>query len=91
MNEFVKAIGEKIDGQTYNLDGISGTLRYTESVAKYPYKHTVQRLDHVPDSTGKRTAAYQERKRQLGDDWISDLTQSDRLVEIATALGITLD
>lgn len=73
MNEIVKAVGEKLGGHIYKLDGISGTFRYTEYQAIYPYKHTVQKIEHIPDAAGMRTDAYQERKRQLGDDWISDL------------------
>lgn len=89
MNLFTKRIGEYLDGKPYTHNGISGRILYVEYPAFYPYRHTAQSIVHEADEAGKQTEAYQETKRTLGDDWDSDLTDSESLVDIAVACGMT--
>ena len=70
--------------------GIRGTLKHTVSHAIYPYPHTVERLTHEPTPAGKRTQTYIDTKRELGDDWVTDLTTSiETYCAIAHRLGYT--
>jgi hypothetical protein len=43
---------------------------------------TMRCLEFVPNATGKRTEAYRRIKRMLGDDWVSDLCQTDSIVTV---------
>lgn len=79
---------EALDGRSYTLDGISGTLVFTTYRAIYPYDRTVEKLEHRPDRRGKATPEYQRLKDQLHDDWMTDLTDSHALVAIAQELGV---
>ena len=83
MNDFIDQVGAALDGRHYTLDGVSGVISYRTHDAIYPYQHTGQSLTHEPDAYGKRTKAYRELRRRLGDDWVTDLVTSDRLVSIA--------
>lgn len=83
----IERVGEFLDGRRYKLDGIAGTFRATSFEAGYPYRHTVYSISHVPSAAGKKTEAYLKIRRELHDDWSTDLTDSDRLFEIAVKLG----
>lgn len=72
---------EAMNGRTYTLDGIHGTIK----VEKWNGMTTIS---HNPSKRGMATDAYRETKRKLGDDWSSDLTYGDRFGEIAYGLGI---
>lgn len=89
MNTFTKRIGEYLDGKTYTLNGVSGKITYTERQAIYPYPRTVQKIEHEADTVGKQSIEYREAKRMLGDDWLSDITDSECLVNIALNCGMT--
>lgn len=89
MSKFISFIGNKLDGKRYTLNGVSGVIKYSERQAIYPYVRTVQEITHEADATGKHSVEYQEAKRYLGDDYVSDLTNSESLVNIALACGIT--
>ncbi len=89
MNTFTKRIGEYLDGKTYTHNGISGKITYSERQARYPYPHIVQKIEHEANAAGKRSIEYQEAKRILGDDWVSDITNSESLINIALACGMT--
>ena len=91
MNAFVKFVGEKLDGKSYTHNGISGRILYAEYQAIFPYRTTVQHIVHEADEAGQQTIEYQEAKRLLGDEWDTELTDSDELVNIALACGITTD
>lgn len=71
-----------IDGKAITLDGIHGHIR-----VERPAKH-VTRVIHYPSPRGKASEAYKDQKRKYRDDWMSDLTGSDRLVPIAYKLGV---
>lgn len=67
-----------IDGKRHTLDGIEGVIRVDRS------RQFDTRVDHHPTAKGKKTAAYLKIKRQLGDDWSTDLSSSERLADIAS-------
>lgn len=69
---------EVIDGKRYTLDGIEGVIRVDRSRRFYT------RVNHDPTAKGKKTAAYLKIKKQLGDDWSTDLSDSERLADIAS-------
>ncbi len=73
---------DHINGQAYVLDGIDGVIK-----VDYTRKHDT-RISHEATKRGRATQAYQETKRQLGDDWSSDLTNSERVVDIMIELGV---
>jgi hypothetical protein len=68
---------EYLNGRTVTHDGIEGVLRYSKRNAIYPYAHTIHQLIHEPTEAAKETSAYQYIRRQLGDDWDTDLTDSE--------------
>lgn len=67
-----------IDGKRYTLDGIEGVIHVDRS------RRFDTRVDHHPTAKGKKTEAYLKIKRQLGDDWSTDLSSSERLADIAS-------
>jgi hypothetical protein len=82
------AIFEYLHGRPYTLDGISGQFEYRSHQAIYPYPRMVARLWHTPDAAGRDTEEYRKLRRQLGDDWSTDLTDSiERFCAIALELG----
>jgi hypothetical protein len=76
-----------LHGKSYVLDGIRGVFHYETCKARVPYERIVHKLSHEPDASGRRTKQYREIKRQLGDDWSTDLTDGERLCDIAVELG----
>lgn len=77
-----------LDGKAYTLDGIHGTFRQDVWVG---LDRVSEYLRHVPSAQGKRSKAYQDTKRQLGDDWSTDLTNGLRYVDIAIELGYSTE
>lgn len=73
---------EFINGKAYKLDGVHGHIVVDTSV---PH-HT--KVEHVPSKAGKRSEAYQAVRRQLRDDYVTDLSWSERLADIMVALGV---
>lgn len=73
---------DHIDGREYVLDGIHGVIKVDQSRA------FETRIWHEPSDEGRNTRAYRDMKRQLGDHWSSDLSQSERLADIMMALGV---
>lgn len=69
-----------VDGQSYTLDGISGTLTVERDA------RGITRLLHTADAKGRGTDTYRERRRQLGDDYSSELP-GDLYGNIAVKLG----
>ena len=68
---------EYLNGKTVVRDGRTGTLVHSHWTARYPYVHDVHKLSWEPSEEAKRTESYQCIKRQLKDDWSTDLTDSD--------------
>lgn len=86
---------QRMDGRTLTIDGISGAFVYVpESTINSPYygrRSEPSGLEWHPDAKGKRTEAYREQRRKLGDDWFSIVTNSDRLFEYVAKLRIDYD
>lgn len=80
-----------LDGRSYTRNGISGHFKHDISYAIYPYLHGRERLLFYPDAHGRQTVEYQETKKFLGDDWVSDITDDiEHYCEIAMKLGFVL-
>jgi hypothetical protein len=77
-----------LDGRHFTLDGVSGVLSYEKLVATYPYPHVDHSFHHTADAKGRRSEEYLKVRRILRDDWSTDLTNSERLGEIAQKLRV---
>lgn len=75
---------DAIDGRTYTLDGVHGTIKVDR---RDPLRTHVS---HEPSAKGKRSAPYLATKARLRDDWSTDLSWSERLADIASALGVVM-
>ena len=62
------------DGKKVRLHGHAHTLKVRSYEAIYPYAHTVLHVSAEP--VNKETRYYQDIKRQLGDDWSTDVLRS---------------
>jgi hypothetical protein len=79
-----------LDGKKLVLDGVDGVLRVRRRRDQYgPVLTGV--LMHVPSAKGKQSAKYLETKRQLRDDWDTDLTGSERAADIAAKFVVMVD
>lgn len=83
MNDIFKFL----DGKSYVLDSVDGTFEHEVTGATYPFPSVHERLLHNPSELGKQSEHYRQIKHKLGDDWLSDLTGSERYVDIAIELG----
>jgi hypothetical protein len=59
-------------GIKHYKDGILEDIRIEQYNAIYPYKHKVIKIWGYPINNGSEE--YQKIKIELGDDWVSDLT-----------------
>ena len=50
-------------------EGIEGRIEVDEYNAVYPYAHKVRTVYFRPTKKGQQSAAYQKRRREMGDDW----------------------
>lgn len=77
---------EFLHGKPYKLDGMSGVLQHTHCIDCHGILR--QELYFNIDARGRRTKYYQDRRRELGDDWSRCLTQDiDTYCRIARELG----
>lgn len=84
-----KAIYELLNGKVYvDSDGIEMVIKHKTCNAIYPYKHISHDLGAYPTVNGKETDAYQKIRKQLRDDWSTDLGSLDNLYEIVQAVGV---
>ena len=75
-----------IHGKTVkDSEGIEGVLKVDRS---RPYD---TRIMHVKTPKGRATEAYQKTRRELKDDWDTDLSTSESLVPIMTKLGVRFE
>ena len=58
-------------------DGIQCKIRVREHDAIYPYRHRSRRVSCEPTRIGKLAPAYVVIRRQLRDDWSTELTGVD--------------
>lgn len=75
-------VGMWLDGKTGTVAGMTGRFQYTTYRPRGSTR-TRQTLVHQPNAAARETQAYREQRRQLGDDFVTDLTNSDDLMNIA--------
>jgi len=68
---------EQHDGRLVTLDGIRRKLRVRSYNAIYPVARRVISVHAEPFGAGKRNEAYLRVRRELGDDWSTDVLSSD--------------
>jgi hypothetical protein len=71
----------EFDGRKVTLDGIKRVIRVRSYRARYPYERIVVNVDAVPTKAAMRSEAYRAVRRDLGDDWFTDILQSDPSVQ----------
>lgn len=79
---------DALNGQTYTLDGVHGTIKVERNPSGLHGGLPILKVTHEPSARGKRSEAYLRVKRQLHDDYDTDLTWSERLPQIATEKGL---
>jgi len=69
---------EAINGKKITHDGISGTIRVERVFGR-------TKVSHEADARGRKSEKYRSLRRQLRDDWYTDLSESDpeTLVKVA--------
>lgn len=78
-------------GHTFTLAGINVQLKRESYNAIYPYPHRVVRIIAHPTVAGQRTNLYRSYRDTLGDDWVTDMTQSDNLIDALELAGLDDD
>ena len=77
-----------LNGKTATIEGQRGTFKHESYEARYPYKHTVEKL--IFDIEDKGGEYYRAIKEQLGDDWNMDVTDNIEVyVDTAIDLGFS--
>lgn len=66
---------EQHDGKIVKIDGHNHRLRCTTYMARYPREELM--IDVSAEAVNKRAKWYQEQRRQLGDDFSTDVLDSD--------------
>ena len=61
-------------GIKWLIGGVESEVVIERYRAIYPYEHMVTKVIAEPTVKGKKSAVYQEFKRELGDDWSTDMT-----------------
>lgn len=87
FSDLLASVGEFLHGTTYVLNGVQGVFRYEEYIAKYPSPRWHQSITHWPDEVGRQSPEYRKILHELGSSHCSDLTNSERLFDIAFELG----
>ena len=75
--DFYAETWEKHDGALVTVDGLRCKIRVSSHNAIYPYPHRVIDVSAVPTRAAKRTEAYLRVRRDLRDDWSTDVLASD--------------
>lgn len=68
---------EKHNGRILRIEGLSWKLRVVTYRAIYPYERMVTTVSLDPTPATKRSNHYKQIKRDLGDDWSTDVLSSD--------------
>lgn len=63
------------DGKRVVVNGIAYVLHATSFMARYPYTQEMVSVQAEP--VNKQSRFYREAKAQLGDDWTTDVLDSD--------------
>ena len=66
---------QKHDGKKVLIDGHTYQLKVTTYQASYPYPHTV--ISVYAEPVNKASKMYLDTKRELKDDWSTDVLDSD--------------
>lgn len=76
------------NGKEVLLDGLAYRLKVTTFMAVYPYRREV--ISVMAEPVNKNSRHYLEVKRDLGDDWSTDVLDSDAslIVDVARQIGI---
>lgn len=78
-----------LDGKTCTLDGVHGHIRVERRKRGSYYGGGVEtHITHEPSARGKRSEAYRKLRREMGDDWSTDLTNVENIDEIARKCGV---
>jgi len=77
---------QEANGRHVKIDGHAYKLRVNVDNAVYPYPQKVIRV--YADPINKNAAWYQKIKRELGDDWSTDVLESD--VELTCSVASQL-
>ncbi len=75
------------DGRVVLIDGINHKIRVNRYNAIYPYPRIVTTVDAEP--CNRNTKYYRDIRRQLGDDWSTDILQSDPSLQCDVLLQLT--
>jgi hypothetical protein len=73
-------------GAPFMLDGVEVILSREQWYGSASQRWYVNFIAQ-PTATGKRSDAYHEIRARLGDDWITDLTNSERLIDCLRLAG----
>lgn len=77
MKSFTERAFNFLDGKTIVHNGIEGTLKYRVTRNRNHPGREVHTLHHTATEVGKNTEQYRAIRKYLGDDWSSDLTDSE--------------
>ncbi len=72
---------EKFDGRTVTVDGMECVIRVSSYLARFPREERVIHVHAVPTEAAMLTEAYLSVKRDLRDDWSTDVLDSDPEVQ----------
>ena len=64
------------DQRLVTIDGLRCRIRVTSYRARYPYERLVVNVHAVPTAAARRSEKYRQRRRELGDDWFTDVLDS---------------
>lgn len=81
---------EQYNGRKVKVDGIECEIKVDIYTRKYPTEALMISVYAEPTARAKRTEQYKEARRKLGDDWATDVLDSDIevQVDILTQLGV---
>ena len=85
----LRDVWERHNGAIVVVGGLRCRLRVESYEAIYPYVHTVFKVSAVPTGSARRTATYQRTRAELGDDWDTDVLESDYSVEAEILAQLT--
>mgnify|MGYP001074389770 CR=1 FL=1 len=74
------------DGRKVVLNGVAHKIRVSTYRAIYPYEHVA--ITVHADPVDKRTKYYRDTKRELGDDWSTDVLGSDIELQVNILLQL---
>lgn len=67
----------KFDGKAVKIDGLNCKIRVSSYWGKYPCKRLIINVDAVPTPEAMKTEFYRNRRAELGDDWFTDILNSE--------------